>query len=553
VLARLEQRRVPHRLLRGNIAFHSRAMDVIEADLRASLAFLDGRPPHARVPFISSVTGAVTRNLDGGYWWSNIRRPVRFMAAVRTAARELRPDVILEVSPHMALTPAVRQCLAGQDRPPACVRTLGRDEDPRLAWHQALGALYRAGVPLDFAARYPRVRPVSHLLPAQPGIQDAAGAPLPAPLAAALPGPCREDLELLHDRIRELMRQASLRELAGGRPGGPAVAADQFSAVFVTGVTGLAGRYVLSELLRQNDHMLVHCLVRAGNAKQALARVQAALEAAGQWDDYLADRIRAWPGDLREPRFGLPELDFRRLCDQVDAIYHLAAEVDLRSPYAALRDASTRGLRTVLELALRRRAKHVFYASDLGVFPPYFGGLAGQVTEDGEQPDPGLMTSVFPPGVAGYPWSKLVAEQALLSARSAGLPAVIMRLPPLGITGATGRPHGTGITLRIAMAASDAGVMPSGFRLHRAEPADTVSETLTAISLDPRRRRAVYHLRHPEPRTRGLELTGSGLREVSYAEFKRVCQARGPDGPLDGYWPLLDRLAGYWFPGDPTG
>jgi acyl transferase domain-containing protein len=159
VLARLEQRRVPHRLLRGNIAFHSRAMDVIETDLRAALAFLDARPPHPQIPFFSSVTGEVTQSLDGAYWWSNIRRPVRFMAAVRTAARELRPDVVLEISPHMALTPAVRQCLAGRDQPRACVRTLGRDEDPRLAWHQALGALYRAGVPLDFAARYPRVRP----------------------------------------------------------------------------------------------------------------------------------------------------------------------------------------------------------------------------------------------------------------------------------------------------------------------------------------------------------------------------------------------------------
>jgi acyl transferase domain-containing protein len=159
VLARLGQRRVPHRLLRGNIAFHSRAMDVIEADLRASLAYLDGRPPQPEIPLISSVTGQVTQDLDGAYWWSNIRRPVRFMAAVRTAARELGPDVVLEVSPHMALTPAVRQCLAGRDRPPACVRTLGRDEDPRLAWHQALGALYRAGVPLDFEARYPPVRP----------------------------------------------------------------------------------------------------------------------------------------------------------------------------------------------------------------------------------------------------------------------------------------------------------------------------------------------------------------------------------------------------------
>lgn len=325
--------------------------------------------------------------------------------------------------------------------------------------------------------------------------------------------------------------------------------------MFLTGATGFAGRYVLSELLRQNDHMLVHCLVRAENAKQALARVQGALEAAGRWDDYLADRIRAWPGDLREPRFGLPEPDFRRLCDQVDAVYHLAAELDVLAPYAALREASTRGFGTVLELALWRRVKHVFYASAMAVFPQYFcdfaSGFAGHVIEEGEQPDPGLMKSVFPPGTTGYPWSKLVVEQALLSAQSAGLPAAAMRLPRMGIAAATGYPHGSDIKVRIAMAAFDAGLMPSGFWLPRTEPVPAVSEILTAISLNPRRRHTIYHLRPPAPLTWGPEAAGSGLREVSYAEFKRACQARGPRGPLHGHWPLLDRLAGYWFSGAP--
>ena len=364
----------------------------------------------------------------------------------------------------------------------------------------------------------------------------------------ALPGPCQEDLELLRNTIRELAR---------GHPGGQPVPADRFGAVFLTGATGFVGRFVLSELLRQNDHMLVHCLVRAGNAKQALARVQAALESAGLWDDYLADRIRAWPGDLREPRFGLPELDFRRLCDQVDAVYHLAAERNLLSPYAAMREASTRGFRTVLELALRRRAKHLSYASTMEVFPQYFcnfaGRFAGQAIGDEEQPDPGLMKSVFPPNVLGYPWSNLVVEQALLSARSAGLPVAIMRLPQLGVAAATGHPRSSDIKIWIAMAALDAGVIPSGFRLPWTEPVDTVSEILTAISLNPRRRHTIYHLCHPAPQTWGLELAdfGFGLREVSYAEFKRACQARAPRGPLHRHWPLVDRFADYWFPAEP--
>ena len=167
-VALLEQRGIQHRLLRGNVAFHSRAMDVIEAGLRASLAFLDARPMTADVPFVSSVTGEVTEKLDAAYWWSNVRCPVRFAAAIDAAARDFRPDVVLEVAPDSALLPSVRQCLDGDAAPPACVPTLTRGADTRLSFHQALGALYREGVPLDFAARYPRVRPVSHLLPPHP-------------------------------------------------------------------------------------------------------------------------------------------------------------------------------------------------------------------------------------------------------------------------------------------------------------------------------------------------------------------------------------------------
>ena len=173
----LEQRGISRRLLRGNVAFHSCAMDPIEADLRASLAFLDSLPLKSAVPFVSSVTGEVTETLDAAYWWSNVRRPVRFAAAIATAARDFRPDVVLEVSPHPALLPLVRQCLDGPAAP-ARVPTLAREVDSRMSFCRALGALYREGVSLDFAGRYPRVRPVSHLLPPHPKDQRRLMDPL---------------------------------------------------------------------------------------------------------------------------------------------------------------------------------------------------------------------------------------------------------------------------------------------------------------------------------------------------------------------------------------
>ena len=44
--------------------------------------------------------------------------------------------------------------------------------------------------------------------------------------------------------------------------------------------------------------------------------------------------------------------------------------------YIAIRKINTSSLRNVLELCLRNRFKHLFYASTMGVFPQYFCAFA---------------------------------------------------------------------------------------------------------------------------------------------------------------------------------
>ena len=168
VMEALDGRNLQNRLIPGNIAFHSRAMDAIEGDVFAALSFLDGRAFDADVPFVSSVTGAETERLDSAYWWSNIRQPVRFAAAMETVKRDHRPDVVLELAPHSALQPLVAQCLEDAASPPVSIPTLMRDTDACLGFHEALGNLFKAGVSLDFAAQYPRPDPIVPLLPGHP-------------------------------------------------------------------------------------------------------------------------------------------------------------------------------------------------------------------------------------------------------------------------------------------------------------------------------------------------------------------------------------------------
>ena len=168
VMEELDRRHLQNRLLQGNIAFHSSAMDPLKEDAQAALSFLDDCAFDAEVPLVSSVTGLTTQRLDSAYWWANIRQTVLFAAAVETVKREYRPDVYLELAPHSALQTTLAQCLEDSMPAPACIPTLMRDSDVCLSFKRALGALFRAGVDLDFAAQYPRPEPIVHLIPGHP-------------------------------------------------------------------------------------------------------------------------------------------------------------------------------------------------------------------------------------------------------------------------------------------------------------------------------------------------------------------------------------------------
>uniref|UniRef100_UPI003BABA70F SDR family NAD(P)-dependent oxidoreductase n=1 Tax=Stappia sp. TaxID=1870903 RepID=UPI003BABA70F len=90
--------------------FHSALVDPIEAPLRETLGEITCDT--ARIPFHSSVhpdSDATTP--DATYWWENVRRPVRFSAAVEKLAQE-SIDIIMEIGPRPILTAYLRDTLA---------------------------------------------------------------------------------------------------------------------------------------------------------------------------------------------------------------------------------------------------------------------------------------------------------------------------------------------------------------------------------------------------------------------------------------------------------
>jgi phthiocerol/phenolphthiocerol synthesis type-I polyketide synthase C len=82
--------------------FHSPLMDPVEAPLLVDLAKL--QPNDGRAVFVSTVTGAAApgKELDGRYWWRNVREPVLFLQAIQEALR-LQARIFVEIGPRPTL------------------------------------------------------------------------------------------------------------------------------------------------------------------------------------------------------------------------------------------------------------------------------------------------------------------------------------------------------------------------------------------------------------------------------------------------------------------
>ncbi len=369
------------------------------------------------------------------------------------------------------------------------------------------------------------------------------------PLTGSLPPQCRHDL----DALRRFIDQTS----SGSGASAPACPSD-FREVLLTGATGFLGRFLLRDLLRRNPNLTVTCIVRADSSDHAMARIQAALEEAEIEDDELPPRIRPLVGDIHLPRFGMEPSEFADLGQRIDAVYHLAASLSVATPYVGLRRTNVFSIRGVLELCLTTRLKHLFFASTMGVFPEYFCGFAkeysGSRITHQMQPDIESMKRAFPLGLLGYPWTKVVVEQALLHATRAGVPVALFRLPHANVA-STGFGNADDVAVRTVAAVVDAGRMPEGFTLQWSQAAaDVVSDTMAAISLNPDRRFTIYHYAEDPPLGPEMQLSDFGLyyKTVSYEAFKRACLARGERSPLHGFWSLIDHGAPYWFGGDAT-
>jgi len=374
-------------------------------------------------------------------------------------------------------------------------------------------------------------------------IASATKHPIP-PLTGTLPPDCQRDLTTLRRFVRDALTDATPAD---------AVSPADFRNVLVTGATGFMGRFLVRDLLVLDPDLTVHCIVRAETAELGFERLRANMRHAETWDEAFAPRIHVYAGDMAEARLGLSHADFDWLCREIDAVYHLAATLSLSASYRSIRRVNAFSIQNVLGLCLNTRLKHLFHISTMGVFPEYIFSFAREYRDcridDHMQPDLTRMKRAVPLGFLGYPWSKLVAEQAILFAHAVGLPVAIVRMGQTSLA-STGYVQPDNIAHRLFSAVADVRLVPQGFSMQfNDDPVDTLIRICTGISLNGDRHYTIYNCCNPTPSYRTIRLAEFGLDypEVPYPAFKRACQARGDASPIARNWAVLDHIAPYWF------
>lgn len=162
----LGAKRISHKRLDLDYAFHSPAMDPIKQPLLDVLAPMVSSP--AIIPFYSAVTGEILAGtpLNADYWWRNIRDSVRFEQATKASISD-GLNIFVEIGPHSVLRNYVNDALKAADVDGRVLTTGARGDSSPEKIENAANQAIIAGVEVQWETYFPAVG--RHLtLPAYP-------------------------------------------------------------------------------------------------------------------------------------------------------------------------------------------------------------------------------------------------------------------------------------------------------------------------------------------------------------------------------------------------
>ncbi|BAY11539.1 non-ribosomal peptide synthetase [Calothrix sp. NIES-2098] len=197
----------------------------------------------------------------------------------------------------------------------------------------------------------------------------------------------------------------------------------KYECALITGATGFLGAHLLHEFLQKDSYQKIYCIVRAESDTVAMARLHTTfvkyhLPTAG-----LA-QVYAIAGDIQQPQLQLPKALFDKLSEEVDQIYHVAADTNYIKPYSVIKTSNLDGTANLIAFAAHRRHKILHYLSTLAVYGSVTTLLSmNEVAEDFDLDLSAPIMAVE----SGYVRAKWAAERMVIAAREQGLAVSIYR------------------------------------------------------------------------------------------------------------------------------
>ncbi|MBP6985093.1 MAG: thioester reductase domain-containing protein [Alphaproteobacteria bacterium] len=204
--------------------------------------------------------------------------------------------------------------------------------------------------------------------------------------------------------------------------------------IFLTGMPGFLGCYLLRDLLQTYPKAKISILIRAKDIDEAKLRMEEAFQRMSYKpspDDW--QRIDICIGDLQQANFGFTQENYQRLAESVDSIYHAGAFVNFLYDYEALEKANVFGTHEVIRLASAHQVKPISYVSTAGIFPARKEFVDKYIQEDFDI-DFGDEQRLY----GGYAQTKWVAEKLMHGAAEKGIPISVYRLGRIGGDSQTG-------------------------------------------------------------------------------------------------------------------